>query len=120
VWVEGNEIEELARHLGLGVDAFGERYLRRVAGRQALVDGADEACVFWDDGCRVYPARPRQCRTFPFWSDNLNSEAAWDRVADESPGVNQGRLYNLGEIERLLAGEGAAEGEESAREGETR
>jgi uncharacterized protein len=111
VWVERSEIEALAHCLDLDVDTFGRRYLRRVDGRDALVDGPDEACVFWRDGCTVYAARPRQCRTFPFWSDNLSSEAAWDRVAAESPGVNQGRLYGIGEIERLLAGEGAASAE---------
>jgi Fe-S-cluster containining protein len=109
VWVDAAEIAVLAEHLGLDLDAFGRRYLRRVDGRLALVDGADEACVFWRDGCTVYPARPTQCRTFPFWRDNLTSRAAWNRVARESPGVDQGRLYSAGEIVSLLGGAGAAE-----------
>jgi Fe-S-cluster containining protein len=108
VWVDRAEIEALARFLELDGDAFGRRYLRRVDGRLALVDGPNEACIFWRDGCRVYAARPRQCRTFPFWSDNLRSKAAWNRVAAESPGVNQGRLYSRQEIEHLLVGVGAA------------
>lgn len=108
VWVDEGEIARLADFLGLEVDAFGRRYLRRVGRRLALVDGADLACVFWNQGCTVYAARPTQCRTFPFWRDNLTSEEAWNAAAEESPGVNHGRHYDRHEIDRLAAGEGAA------------
>lgn len=108
VWIDTAEAEELAAFLALDVDEFGRRYLRRVDRRLALIDGPDGACVFWDDGCSVYPARPRQCRTFPFWARNLAREAAWNETAELSPGVNQGRLYELHEIEALLGGSGAA------------
>jgi Fe-S-cluster containining protein len=108
VWVDEAEVARLAEHLQLAVDDFGRRYLRRVGGRLALTDGADLACVFWDQGCTVYPARPTQCRTFPFWRDNLTTEAAWKATGEESPGVDRGRLYTLPEIERLATGVGAA------------
>lgn len=110
VWVDTQDIARLADHVGLDRDAFGRLYLRRVGSRLSLVDGADEACVFWDEGCTVYAARPRQCRTFPFWRENVASEEAWEETAQESPGVNQGRLYTIGEIDRLLAGEGETGG----------
>lgn len=108
MWVDEQEIARLAAFLALDVEDFGRRYLRRVGSRFSLVDGADLACVFWDAGCTVYEARPRQCRTFPFWRENLASEAAWNLTAQESPGVDAGRLYSLSEIERLLDGYGAA------------
>ena len=108
VWVDESEIARLAEYLDMDSADFERRYLRRVGRRLALTDAADLACVFWDEGCTVYEARPRQCRTFPFWRDNVASEAAWELTAQESPGVNAGRLYSLGEIDRLLDGAGAA------------
>ena len=62
VWVSPREIDRLAGCLALSVEAFSQRFLRTVAGRTALVDNAAGDCVFWEDGCSVYDARPTQCR----------------------------------------------------------
>ncbi len=104
VWVEPTEIEALAKHLGLSVDSFGERYLRKVGRRYSLIEKPGGDCVFFDKGCSVYPARPTQCRTFPFWRSNLKSERAWDEIADECPGIGQGKLFPVEEIEALKRG----------------
>ena len=109
VWVTPQEVDALAQHLSLAPNEFGRRYLRRVGARLALVDGQDDACVFWDGSCRVYALRPTQCRTFPFWSRHLATPKAWEKAALESPGIDRGRLYDRAEIEALLAGGGAAE-----------
>ena len=44
-------------------------YTRKAQGRVTLRERANGDCVFWDRkaGCTVYPARPAQCRTWPFW-----------------------------------------------------
>lgn len=107
VWVDPRQVPEIADFLGLDEATFGRRYLRVVGGRLALVDAADGACVFWRDGCRIYPVRPQQCRTFPFWRENVASPAAWRRVGAQSPGVDRGRRYGREEIERLARGVGA-------------
>lgn len=104
VWVEPTEIEALAKHLGLSVDSFGERYLRKVGRRYSLIEKPGGDCVFFDKGCSVYPARPTQCRTFPFWRSNLKSERAWDEIADACPGIGQGKLFPVEEIEVLKRG----------------
>ena len=104
VWVEPTEIDALAKHLGLSVDNFGERYLRKVGRRYSLIEKSGGDCVFFDKGCSVYPARPTQCRTFPFWRSNLKSERAWDELADECPGIGQGKLFPVEEIEVLKRG----------------
>ena len=104
VWVEPTEIEALAKHLGLSVDSFGERYLRKVGRRYSLIEKPGGDCVFFDKGCSVYPARPTQCRTFPFWRSNLKSERAWNEIADECPGIGQGQLFPVEEIEVLKRG----------------
>lgn len=90
VWVTGEEIGAMAAHLGLDVAAFGRRYLRRVGrSRYSLLeDRSTGDCVFLAGrSCTVYPARPRQCRTFPFWSENLASPENWRAAARECEGI---------------------------------
>jgi Fe-S-cluster containining protein len=40
--------------------------------------------------CGVYPVRPLQCRTWPFWPENLRTKASWHRAAKGCPGMNRG------------------------------
>jgi len=108
VWVGRAEIEALARFLGLSVDDFGKRYLRKVGLRHSLIEKPNGDCVFYDRGCTVYPARPAQCRSFPFWGENLKSRKAWDDVAAECPGMNRGKLYTLEKIRSVRRGEADA------------
>ncbi|MHC4300490.1 MAG: YkgJ family cysteine cluster protein, partial [Planctomycetota bacterium] len=52
-------------------------------------------------GCGIYCVRPNQCRTWPFWPENLASVNAWNRAAVKCPGINRGRLYSFEEIEKI-------------------
>ena len=104
VWVEQEEIEELAKFLGLSPGKFGERYLRKVGRRYSLLEKPGGDCIFFDSGCTVYPARPVQCRTFPFWRSHLKSQRAWDEIAGECPGIGQGKFYAASDIEIIRRG----------------
>ncbi len=104
VWVEQEEIEELAKFLGLSPGKFGERYLRKVGRRYSLLEKPGGDCIFFDKGCTVYPARPVQCRTFPFWRSHLKSQRAWDEIAGECPGIGQGKFYAASDIEIIRRG----------------
>ena len=112
VWVSGGEVEAIARHLHMDLDTFGRRFLRRVGARLALIDKPNRDCVFWEEGCEIYPARPEQCRNFPFWRENLASQTAWQTAAAECEGIGVGRLYRLAEIESLARGQGATSDDE--------
>ena len=60
-------------------------------------------CLFFDGRCTIYPVRPLQCRTYPFWRKNLRSQEAWHRTCAECPGIGQGRYYTPAEILDELA-----------------
>jgi Fe-S-cluster containining protein len=106
VWVDEDEIHRMAVAFGMGDDlpAFERKFVRRVGTRKSLVEYSDGDCIFLDPktrGCMLYDARPRQCRSWPFWDSNLSSPKSWARAATGCPGCNQGRLYSLSEIGRL-------------------
>jgi Fe-S-cluster containining protein len=103
VWVNQAEIEQLALLLGMAVDVFEEKYVRRVGVRKSLIEYANGDCVFFDGQtrrCTVYDARPRQCRTWPFWESNVRTPADWQRTCEVCPGSGTGDLYPLEEVIR--------------------
>ncbi len=108
VWVNPDEIRALAKFLGISTSETRRRYVRRARNRKSLTEKHNGDCVFYDRGCTVYPARPRQCRTFPFWPQNLRSRKSWDEVQEECPGAGQGKLYPLEEIQLIRRGEAEA------------
>ncbi|RUL81417.1 YkgJ family cysteine cluster protein [Tautonia sociabilis] len=105
VWVDVGEVERLAAHLGLSPDEFGRRFVRQVGRRYSLVERPNGDCVFWDraSGCTVYQARPTQCRTWPFWEENLETPQDWEQVRQTCPGSGSGRWYSVEEIEAAAA-----------------
>ncbi len=108
VWVDRREIRAIARFLALDRETFARRYLRQLGRRLSLTEKGDHACVFWDRGCAIYAVRPRQCRTYPFWSRCLESSPAWRQEGEECEGIGEGDLYSRSEIEALRTGRGAA------------
>ena len=102
VWVNNEEIVALARLVQLPVEQFEDQYVRRVGARKSLIEFPNGDCVFFDGQsrkCTVYDARPRQCRTWPFWESNLKTPEDWKHTCAVCPGSGQGKLHTLEEIE---------------------
>jgi Fe-S-cluster containining protein len=68
----------------------------------SLKEKASKDCIFWENGCKVYTARPFQCVSFPFWESIVSSEKAWKTAASGCPGMNNGMLYSKEAIEAFL------------------
>jgi Fe-S-cluster containining protein len=105
VYLDRNEAEAIRGFLGLSSGWFRRRYLNRLAdGDLVAAAEADGRCVFLqaDGHCRVYPVRPLQCRTYPFWPEVLASRHTWQREARRCEGINRGREVPYGRIRRNL------------------
>jgi len=100
----------MADYLGISLPTFIKQHTHKVYGRRSLSEhrtkhGYD--CTFLDrsaDGkalCSVYPVRPQQCRTWPFWKENLESPDDWEHTEQVCPGSGQGQLYPIEKI-RIL------------------
>lgn len=58
--------------------------------RQWFLNITNGACVFFENGkCGVYEARPTQCRTYPFWPENVSKDDFKESVKTECPGVDE-------------------------------
>ncbi len=100
VWVSRDEIRQIAEFRGEDVRQFSSKFVRRVQNRYSLIEKPGGDCIFWDkhEGCTVYAARPVQCRTWPFWPENVGSPEAWAGVCQVCPGSGHGRVYSVEEI----------------------
>jgi Fe-S-cluster containining protein len=92
VWVTRSDLEAIARLLG---QTFEEAlpHVRSVEGRTSLRELAFGDCLFYHPvrGCRIYPVRPAQCATWPFWATNLSSPEAWQTTTRNCLGVGRGK-----------------------------
>lgn len=104
VWVGEVEIARLCEALSLSTNDFGAKYLRQVGNDLSLIEKPNNDCIFWDSqgGCTVYASRPNQCRTWPFWEENLETPEDWAETQRSCPGSGQGRLYALTEIQNRV------------------
>ena len=103
----------MAESVGLLVDQFLRRYAHRVHGRLTLNEVRTEHgydCVFLrrdpNNGkalCSIYEVRPQQCRTWPFWPENLHGSRGWQAAAETCSGMKaglkeQGHFYPVEQI----------------------
>jgi len=106
VWVSKKQIAEIADYLSITQAEMMRKYVRKVQRRLSLVERSDNKdCIFLtDDGagnrkCRIYPVRPTQCRTWPFWPNNLATPTDWALAGLRCPGINRGNLQSYDQIE---------------------
>jgi Fe-S-cluster containining protein len=104
VWVTPEEIAAIAEHRGESLDQIQALFTRLVGRRRSLKEKANGDCVFYSrqEGCTIYPVRPRQCRTWPFWESNVATPESWQRTRRVCPGSGQGELIPAEEITRRL------------------
>jgi uncharacterized protein len=104
VWVDDDEIAAIAEFRGEPVEQLIGLYTTDVGADRTLREKTNGDCVFYDRsaGCTIYPVRPRQCRTWPFWESNVISPEAWRRTCEICPGSGKGELISAEEITRRL------------------
>jgi Fe-S-cluster containining protein len=109
VWIDEAEIAEMAKFLNISMDTFIEKYTRKVGDAFSLIeDPTNYDCVFLEERkCRVYGARPHQCRAFPWWPDNLKTKKEWKEAAKHCEGIEHpdAPLITLEQIHSAMKGE---------------
>ena len=110
VWFTADEGRAMAARVGVSEQEFYRRFARRVGRRWSLNErrtshGYD--CTFLDREthpgravCGLYDARPMQCRTWPFWPENLESREEWvaTKRGTPCPGMDSGPLVPVDSI----------------------
>lgn len=91
VYLMPPEVTALAEQLEVSEAEFLERWCVEDEGWTVLrMDQPQCPFLSPEGGCTVYAARPMQCRTWPFWEENLASETAWEATKLVCPGIGKG------------------------------
>lgn len=87
VWLTDDELVAIASHLGQAVAEVRDLYTRKAKGKRTLREKSNGDCVFFDrkKGCTVYPVRPTQCRTWPFWKATSKRPKTGNAPAKPAP-----------------------------------
>lgn len=106
VWATKEEIRRISTFLGRTDGWLDKKHVRRVRLRYSLTEKENGDCVFLARKghkvtCAIYAVRPLQCRTWPFWSENLTSLDTWNEAHTKCSGMNRGKRYDYVQIETL-------------------
>jgi hypothetical protein len=105
----------LAAHLGLSIRKFEKTCTERVNGRRYIrMQGPDQRCPFLGGDerhgwCKVHPAKPTQCATYPFWPSIAGDGRTWVQEAQTCPGIGQGPLLPARLVEIQIAAAAAVD-----------
>jgi len=105
VLISDEDVPKISKYLKLSIEDFLKRYTKKDGKKIFLIDREINDCIFLeDDKCQIYPVRPAQCKTFPFWPQNLKSEKRWHIIMDECPGIGEGKEFSRQDIEDVFGG----------------
>jgi Fe-S-cluster containining protein len=90
VYLSPADLERLAAFLQMTIGTFARRYTKPGGGQRVLKDApGTHDCIFLaDNTCSVYEARPTQCRTYPWWIQNVQDPESWQKTAAFCEGIN--------------------------------
>lgn len=96
VYLSEGDLKRAAEFLGMSPAAFERRYVYRTKKRIRLRVPREAQCYFLrDGGCSIHPAKPTQCRIFPFWPELVESRREWNKTARYCPGMGKGPLVQI-------------------------
>jgi hypothetical protein len=104
VWVTDEEIDAIARFRQESTEEVVGLYTKPAHRGRTLREKRNGDCVFYerDAGCTIYPVRPRQCRTWPFWESNVHTPQSWECTKEVCPGAGRGNLISAEEITQRM------------------
>ncbi len=108
VFLSQEDLDRLCSFTQMSEQQFLSTYCRKVRIGSCIMISLKERenydCIFLTkQGCSVYEARPKQCRTYPFWSSVMENEASWEAEKHACPGIGKGKLYTKEEIDEMLS-----------------
>jgi Fe-S-cluster containining protein len=104
VYLTEEDLRRAAEFLGMKPKEFERRYVYRTTHKLRLRVPAEARCPFLEaTGCSIHPAKPTQCRIFPFWPEYVDSAREWKKAARFCPGIDQGPLIRIASAQAQAA-----------------
>jgi len=104
VYLSKKDIKRLSDYTSLKIYEFINLYCDKTEGFTHLKEKNKLGnCLFLDNNsCSVYNARPTQCRTWPFWPENIKSKNWKENITKFCPGIGKGKIITKIEIQKQI------------------
>lgn len=97
VYLSETDLQKAAKFTRLTVKEFESKYVYRTKHLIRLRKPQNSQCHFlMDGGCAIHPAKPTQCRLFPFWPEYVSDQKEWKQLGKICPGIGTGELVQIG------------------------
>jgi Fe-S-cluster containining protein len=103
VYFDKSSIENASKITNLSTMHFKKEFLKRDDGQwiHEVKDG--NPCAFLTlEGCSIHFGKPIQCRSYPFWRENMTSKSMWKLVGSFCPGIDSGPHIAVATIRNFL------------------
>ena len=81
----------------------GKKFLKRDDGQWIHEVENGNPCAFLTfEGCSIHFGKPAQCRSYPFWHENMTSMNMWKFVGSFCPGIDSGPRIAVATIRNFL------------------
>lgn len=98
VYLSEDDLTRAARFVSMSPADFERKYVYRTRHELRFRKPRDRQCPFLvENGCSIHPAKPTQCRTFPFWPELVEDRDEWKRTRRFCPGIGKGPLIQIGD-----------------------
>ena len=104
VYLSNKDIKKLSIFTKLSIKDFEKLYCEKTNGFIHLKEkNKNGNCLFLKEKkCTVYKARPTQCRTWPFWGENMNQKKWNQELSKFCPGIGKGKIIKKKEIDKNI------------------
>ena len=100
VYLTKNDLLRFSKYFKISTLLFKKKYCQYSDGYMHLKEvNKNGNCIFLKNKkCSIYKARPTQCRTWPFWKENMNAKKWNNHIKNFCPGVGKGKKYSYDKI----------------------
>ena len=100
VYLSDRDVSAIASYLHMSRIGFLNAYCVTDETGSIHLSETNKDCSFLDaeNHCAIYPVRPKQCATWPFWTENLDKLTWHIKVISCCNGIGIGRHYSKEEV----------------------
>jgi Fe-S-cluster containining protein len=104
VYLTEADLKRMADFVGMPAREFERKYVYRTTHLLRLRVPRRSQCHFLrEDGCSIHPAKPTQCRIFPFWPEVVDDKHERRSAAAYCPGLGKGELIQIESVRAQAA-----------------
>ena len=103
VYFDKASIENASKILRISSELFRKEFLLLDDGHWVHEVANGDPCAFLaPEGCSIHNGKPIQCRSYPFWKENMTSKSMWSLVGAFCPGIGFGSHVAITTIRKFL------------------